>query len=117
MQSIHPINRAYGGARSEGQWRQEFAAGGLPIDRPPVADVEVGIDRVYGALKNGRLLIFSSCGKIRDELGSYARELDSMGDPTEKIADKSTYHLLDALRYIMSALNYGNVKVIRDGII
>ena len=44
---------AYGGAASEGQWRREFGAGGLVVKRPLVADVELGIDRVYGAHKRG----------------------------------------------------------------
>lgn len=94
----------YGGAASEGQWRDEFRAGGLAINKPPVSDVEVGIDRVYSAMANGRLFIFDTCEMVLDEIGSYAREVNDAGEPTEKIADKSTYHLLDALRYIMSYL-------------
>jgi len=104
IQSNRAADIAYGGAKSEGQWRQEFASGGLPIQEPPISEVEVGINRVYGALKNGRLFILDSCPLLLDEIGSYARETDDMGTPTEKIADKSTYHMLDALRYVMSYL-------------
>src|SRR5690606_6678700 len=50
-----------GGAKSEGQWRKEFRSGGLPVREPPVSDVEVGIDRVYGLLKDGRLQVFDTC--------------------------------------------------------
>lgn len=96
---------AYGGASSEGQWRQEFGAAGLPIHKPLVQDVEVGIDRVYGAFVRGELVIFDTCTGLLDQIGSYARVLDDMGEPTEKIADKETYHLLDALRYVVPALN------------
>lgn len=96
--------RAWGGANSEDQWRAEFAAAGLPVGRPPVSDVEVGIDRVYGALKRDELFIFDTCAKTLDQLASYSRELNDMGESTEKIADKETYHLLDALRYVGSAL-------------
>ena len=105
IQRHEPVSLAYGGAGSEGQWRMEFGRGGLPINQPPVSEVEVGIDRVYGAFKSGRLVIFDDLPGLLDEVGSYARELDDMGEPTEKIADKNTYHHLDALRYIMSALN------------
>jgi len=105
IQSSYPVFEAYGGAASEGQWRQEFGSAGLPIYRPPVSGVEVGIDRVYSAFKSGALIILDSCPMLLDEVGSYARETNDMGEPTEKIADKSTYHLLDALRYIISALN------------
>lgn len=107
IQRHEPVSLAYGGAGSEGQWRMEFGRGGLPINQPPVSEVEVGIDRVYGAFKSGRLVIFDDLPGLLDEVGSYARELDDMGEPTEKIADKSTYHYLDSLRYIMSALNVG----------
>ena len=110
LQKEYPISQAVGGAASEGQWRDEFGSGGLPIQRPPISGVEVGIDRVYGAFKNGLLFIFDTCTQLLDEVGSYARETNDMGEPTEKIADKSTYHLLDALRYIMSFLNGGEVE-------
>ncbi len=90
---------AIGGAKSEGQWRQEFAHGGLPIKEPPVSDVEVGIQCVYGALKEDRLLIFDDLHRLIEQLTSYSRELDPAGTPTEKIEDKEQYHYLDALRY------------------
>lgn len=98
------IPRAYGGASSEGQWRQEFSAAGLIIAEPPIKDVEVGINRVYAGFKNDELFICDDCTGLLDEVGSYARELDDMGEPTEKIADKETYHKADALRYIMCHL-------------
>lgn len=102
------VPRAFGGASSEGQWRQEFTAAGLVIGEPPVKDVEVGINRVYGGFKNEQLFICDDCTGLLDEIGSYSRELDDMGEPTEKIADKETYHLLDSLRYIMSHLRQGH---------
>lgn len=104
LQATEPVGLAYGGASSEGQWRLEFGGGGLPLHQPPIRDVEVGIDRVYGAFKSGRLIVFNDLAALLDEIGSYARELDDMGEPTAEIADKNTYHLLDALRYIMSYL-------------
>ena len=102
---------ACGGAKSEQQWRDEFAAAGWPVREPPISDVEVGIDRVYGGFKNDQLFIFDDCLGLLDEIMSYARELDDMGEPTEKIADKNTFHLLDALRYIMSYLRQENKAV------
>ena len=106
---VRPLT--YGGAKSEQQWRDEFAAAGLPVKEPPISDVEVGIDRVYGAIKNDELFVFDDCTGLLDELMSYARELDEMGEPTEKIADKNTFHLLDALRYIISYLRQENKGV------
>lgn len=93
----------YGGSKSEGQWRHEFNAAGLIIRTPPVSDVEVGINRGYALLPSVR--IFNTCTGILDEFGTYARELDDGGEPTEKIADKETFHRLDAYRYIASYLS------------
>ncbi len=95
---------AYGGAPSEDQWRTEFRKHGLDIRRPPVADVEVGINRVYSGFKQEKLLIFDSCKFTLDEVQSYTREIDDLGNPTEKIEDKETFHLCDSLRYIGSHL-------------
>lgn len=93
-----------GGSQSEGQWRQEFAQGGLPIAGPTIKDVEVGIDRVYGLIKADKLIVFGDCTRTLDDIQGYSRELDAAGDPTEKIANKDTYHQADALRYIATRL-------------
>lgn len=112
MLSGEPVRPyAVGGAKSEQQWRDEFAAAGWPVKEPPISDVEVGIDRVYGAIKNDELFIFDDCIGVLDDLLSYARELDEMGNPTEKIADKATFHKADALRYIISYLKQENRTV------
>ncbi len=112
MLSGEPVRPyAVGGAKSEQQWRDEFAAAGWPVKEPPISDVEVGIDRVYGAIKNDELFIFDDCAGLLDDLLSYARELDEMGNPTEKIADKATFHKADALRYIISYLKQENRTV------
>lgn len=93
-----------GGAKSEGQWRKEFTAAGLTISEPLVSEVEVGIDRIYGAIKLDRLRVFSSLTGLREQLRTYSRVLDERGEPTEAIEDKETYHYLDALRYVGSSV-------------
>src|SRR5262245_11753121 len=103
------IPQCVGGSKSEGQWRDEFRAAGLPVREPAVAEVEVGIDRVYGTIQRGELYVFDDLAGLLDELGSYSRELDDMGEPTEKIADKETYHELDATRYCLGWLKGGAV--------
>lgn len=100
------LKRCVGGAWSEDQWRSEFRAGSLPVSRPPINDVEVGIDRVYGLLNEDRLFVFKdACKYTISQFNSYARELNALNEPTEKIEDKNTYHYLDAVRYICSWLN------------
>lgn len=96
-----------GGSQSEGQWRLEFRRGGLPVNPPDISDVELGIDRVYGAFKRDELFIFDDCAGVLEELRSYSRKLDASGEPTEVIADKSSYHYLDSKRYIIGRIRRG----------
>ena len=104
--------KAVGGSGSEDQWRHEFKKGGLPVQEPPVSEVEIGIQRVYSMLKataderydDPHLQVFADLGDVIDEFESYQRELDEQDKPTEKIDNKSEYHRLDALRYIGSEI-------------
>lgn len=96
---------AVGGAASEGQWRNEFTQVGLPVIGSPIKDVEVGIDRVYGMHKQNKIKVFRSCTGYLDEKMTYARELNDVGEPTEKIEDKNDFHRMDAERYVISYLN------------
>lgn len=96
---------AVGGARSEGRWRADYANAGLTIEPPTVADVEKGIEYVYAALKRGKLLISNRCRTLISQLQDYKREIDASGEPIPKtIANKASYHLLDALRYEVSQI-------------
>jgi hypothetical protein len=94
----------WGGAASEDQQRMDWSAAGIPVRRPPVKDVEAGIDRVTRLLKERRLYVHRSCKGLIDEFGSYRRKLNENGQPTEDIEDKRSYHRLDALRYLASGL-------------
>jgi hypothetical protein len=98
-----------GGSKSEGQWRDEFSTAGLPIVEPLISEVEVGIDRVYGVHKTNGLYVFDTLSHYLDEKGRYSRELDQSGQPTEKIKDKDTYHMMDAERYIIGFLRMGMI--------
>ncbi len=96
---------AYGGAKSEVQQRRDWGAAGLHISEPRIIDVEAGISRVIALLKEKRLFVFDTCIGIIDEFGTYSRELDANGQPTEKIKDKATFHRLDALRYVANGVS------------
>jgi len=98
------IVRYTGGAKSEKQQRWDWQAAGVPVMESPIIDVEAGIDRVIERLKLKTLFIFNNCRGVIDEMGTYSRELDDNGQPTEKIKDKETFHRLDALRYAVSAI-------------
>lgn len=94
-----------GGSRSEKQFRLDWQAEGVNVEEPSITDVESGLDKVTALLKEKRLLIFSSCRGIIDEFGRYSRKLDAKGEPTEQIENKSEFHRLDGLRYIVSELS------------
>lgn len=97
-----------GGAASEGQWRGEFAAAGLPIRQPTISAVEVGIDRVFGVHAKDGILVSRHCTAYLQEKRSYARELDAKGNPLPAIMDKNTFHYMDAERYIISEIRPGS---------
>jgi hypothetical protein len=121
-----------GGSHSEDQWRHEFRKGGeieiggqklkvagLDVRESPIKDVEVGIDRVYGAHKRDEIYVFEDLRQYLEQKLTYSRELDEFGEPTEKIADKETFHFMDAERYIVSRLKNAPIregtKVVRKG--
>ena len=93
--------RTTGGAKSEGQWRDEFRSGGLTVEAPDQPSVEVGISRVYGGLARGEVVFFDDLVGTIGQLNSYSRKLDTQGNPTEEILNKETYHYLDACRYVL----------------
>lgn len=95
---------AVGGAPSEDQWRSEFKSAGLDVRRPPIKDVEVGIDRVYAAHGQRQIKVFDDLDNYLDEKGSYSRVLDDQGETTDKIEDKEEYHLMDCERYLWAWL-------------
>lgn len=99
------ISRWAVGSKSEVYHREDWiAAGAWGVVEPSITDVEGGIDRVISRLKTGRLFVFDTCTGTLDQFGTYARELDKNGEPTDKIKNKATYHYLDAVRYaVLSA--------------
>jgi hypothetical protein len=92
-----------GGGPSERQARTDFVWAGIPLLAPPISDVWAGIDRVYQLLRDFSLVIHDSCPQLLSEIGSYRRKMRD-GQPTETIADKESFHLLDALRYVVAWL-------------
>jgi hypothetical protein len=93
-----------GGAKSEGQWRTEFAALGWPIREPDQNEIEVGISRIYACLAEDRLFVTADCPRLLADIQSYSRPVDDDGNPLEGIEDQHIYHSADSLRYIVSYL-------------
>lgn len=98
------IIKRVGGANAEAGWRESFSAAGWPISNPREHGVEVGINMVYGWHQQNKLFVFNDMHEYLDEKLSYSRELDENYEATDKIDNKSSYHILDAERYILSDL-------------
>lgn len=107
LQNQYGIPYAVGGSWSEDDWRTEFRKAGLPVRKPKIRDVEVGITRTYGAWQRGELYAFDDLDEFWDEVNTYSRALDENGEPTDKIEDAHAFHLMDAQRYILSDLRGG----------
>lgn len=99
-----------GGGPSERQARADWAGAGIPLLEPPIGDVWAGIDRVYQLLKDFKLVIHDNCPNLLSEIGSYRRRLKD-GVPTEAIESKESFHMLDALRYIVAWLTEPGERV------
>lgn len=93
-----------GGSLSENDWRWEYAAAGLPVEPPPIGDVELGIDRVYGAHAKDDIIVFDDLEGYLDQKATYQRRLDDQDHPTTEIENKSRFHFMDAERYLMAHL-------------
>ena len=93
-----------GGGPSERQARADWAGAGVPLVACPVTDVWAGVDRILDLLKNYKLAIHACCPELISEIGGYHRKVRADGTATEEIADKATYHLIDALRYVIGWL-------------
>ncbi len=96
-----------GGAASEKQPRWDWRAENVPVRESRVVEVEAGIGRIIGLWRTHRLFVFDCCRGLLDELGTYSRKLDKGGQATDEIADKQTFHRLDALRYACGAMERG----------
>ena len=100
-EGLNVMKRA-GGSHQEEEIREAYRANGWFIQEPKIHDVSTGIDRVYALHKLNKLFVFDDLQKYLDEKLSYSYALNDKYEPTDEIEDKSTYHLLDAERYILS---------------
>jgi len=96
------LKRAGGNQTTEEEIREAYRAHGWPIQAPKISTPEAQIDRVYALHKLNKLFVFDDLAKYLDQKLSYSYELNDRYEPTDKIEDKETYHLMDAERYILS---------------
>lgn len=111
------IVKRVGGAHGEQGWRDAFTAAGWPISESRLTvnggapgSVEVGIDTVYGWHKRNAIFVFNDVKLYLDEKLSYSRKLDDAYQPTDEIDNKSSFHLMDAERYLLS--DFGPERIV-----
>lgn len=102
------ILQVVGGGPSERQSRTDWGGAGIPMTQPTITSVWVQIGKVYALFKEGGLVVHNSCPRIISDLGMMKRAEDRHGNLTDTIEDKDTWHLLDALRYIVAWLVSGD---------
>lgn len=91
----------FGGAPSEEQFRMDWQAEGVPVQKPGVSDVEPGIDRMVSLIRRNRVYLFRNVSGLWGQMTTYSRTLDAKGTQTDKIEDKAKYHYVDAFRYLV----------------
>ena len=96
------VIKRVGGANHEDGWRESFTAAGWHISKPRERGVEIGINMVYGLHQQNKIFVFNDLQEYLDEKFAYSRKLDDNQEPTDKIEDKSRFHLMDSERYILS---------------
>jgi len=94
--------RIVGGSGSEDQWRRDLREAGWHCQKPPIKEVEIGIDRVITLHKTNNYRVFNNCTHYLAQKADYRRKLDNNNLPTEAIQDKEKYHFMDAERYVAS---------------
>lgn len=107
--AAEPIYAWVGGGPSERQARTDWTFAGIPLLTPQITEVWSGIDRVQNLLHNFRLVIHDNCINLRSEISGYSRVVRD-GMVTDAIENKEAFHLLDALRYIVSWLSEPTTK-------
>ena len=95
------IRSRSGGSHQEEEIRYAYTAAGWPIREPLIQHVEAGIDRAYSFVKT-HLFVFADQHDFLNELLTYSRELDDSYEPTDKIDNKSKFHMMDCMRYLFS---------------
>lgn len=94
--------RVFGGSHQEDGTRNAYQYQALNVREPLIGGVEDGIDNVYRLIREGRVRIMGNCTGLIEQIGTYSRETDIEGEVLDTIKDKAKYHLIDALRYVLS---------------
>ena len=99
------VMRRVGGSLQEKGWRDDYTAQGWPVGEAMVRDVALGIGRVYAFHKRNAIMVFRDCKRYLDEKLSYSYKLGDGYGATDVIDRQSSYHLMDAERYVLGGFH------------
>lgn len=112
LESESHLPLVWGGAKAEGQWRQEFRDGGLSVKLPKIADVWLGINIVYSQIKQNNLFFFDDLPGVENDMLTYRRKYDNTGNPTDDIYNKNAYHFADTVRYLIPSIRSSRIALL-----
>ena len=75
---------------------------GWPIDQPTIGDLWLGINQVYAAHRQHRIVYFDDLVDLINDKSKYRREKDRQDNVINKIYNKPAFHRMDAERYVIS---------------
>lgn len=102
--AVYEVERAWGGAPSEDQWRADFSTAGVQVSRPRVGGFEEGVARTYSAMALGKMRFWRhGAADLIKDIERYARDTNADGEALDKVLDRQTFHLMDAMRYFASS--------------
>lgn len=101
----NPRDGAGGNRTTEQGWRQAMRKEGIPIAEPEPQYTDPGLQYqcVNDAFRTGQLLVMENCAQLIDMAGRFQREIGDDGGILDKFDDQP-FHLLAALRYIITKL-------------
>jgi hypothetical protein len=101
------IKWAYGGSHQEDEIRQAYNPpnAGWTILEPNIHNVDAGIAHAYSFIAKNQIKVFKTCHRFIDQLLTYSYDLKEDYEPSDRIINKSDFHLLDAFRYMASGFD------------
>ena len=96
------VLKRVGGSHQEDEIRQGYTAQGWPISEPKILNVNARIDRVRAIMEKNQLFVFNTLLRFREEVATYLWKVDMDGRITDDLQNKSAFHLMDAMAYVLS---------------
>lgn len=96
----------WGGAPSEKDWREKYTLAGFAIQEPLFSDRLLGFQKINEMFASGRLRIGKSLIRLLNQIADIAYDLSETGEPMpfKPIPKEREYHLVAALRYLVSGI-------------